>query len=120
MTNELTRRVFKTIDTMRPDSITAMYADDARVVFGNAEPLVGRKAITAGIENFFATINGLRHHVVNDWRVHTDTIAEAEVTYSRTDGTNVSVPVVSIWRTGDDGLITDYRVFFDLTPVYAP
>jgi ketosteroid isomerase-like protein len=120
MTNELTQRIFQTIDTMQPDSIAAMYAEDARLVFGNAEPLVGRTAITAGIEGFFATINGLRHRVVNDWHVRADTIAEAEVTYRRIDDEHVSVPVVSIWHTGDDGLITDYRVFFDLAPVYAP
>ncbi len=25
---------------------------------------------------------------------------------------------VSIWTTGDDGLITDYRIFVDLAPLY--
>jgi hypothetical protein len=27
---------------------------------------------------------------------------------------------VSIWGVGQDGLIRDYRVFYDLAPVYAP
>ncbi len=46
-------------------------------------------------------------------------MAELEVTYDRLDGSSTSIPVVSIWHTGPDGLIDDYRVFFDLTPVYA-
>ena len=33
---------------------------------------------------------------------------------------NGSIPVVSIWHTRADGLIDDYRVFFDVAPVYAP
>jgi hypothetical protein len=110
---------FQTIDTMQPDSIAALYAEDGRLVFGNAEPLVGREAITAGIEGFFSTIGEMQHRIVKDWQIGADTIAEIEATYRRLDDKNVSVPVVSIWHTRDDGLITECRVFFDLTPVYA-
>ncbi|MFG2000396.1 nuclear transport factor 2 family protein [Spirillospora sp. NPDC048911] len=80
---------------------------------------MGREAITAGITGFFSTIGGLRHRIVNDWRDGADTIAETEVTFRRLDDKNVTVPAVSILRIRDDGLITDCRVFFDLTPVYT-
>jgi hypothetical protein len=120
MPNEMTQRVFQTVDSMRPDSIAELFTEDAKMVFGNADPLVGREAITAGIQGFFSTINGLQHRIVNDWHIGADTVAETEVTYRRLDDKDVSVPVVSIWHTRDDGLINDYRVFFDLTPVYAP
>ena len=46
-------------------------------------------------------------------------LVEVEVTYRRLDDKSVSVPAASIWHARDDGLIEDYRVFFDLTPVYA-
>jgi hypothetical protein len=39
--------------------------------------------------------------------------------YRRLGDKSVSVPAASIWHARDDGLIEDYRVFFDLTPVYA-
>ena len=120
MPHELTQRVFATVDSMEPDAIVGLYAEDARVVFGNGEPLVGREAILAGLRGFLSTIDGLRHRIVNEWYVGADTMAETEVTYRRLDGKSVSVPVVSIWHTRDDGLIDDYRVFFDLAPVYAP
>jgi hypothetical protein len=120
MPNELTQRVFQTIDSMHPDIIVGMFAEDARMVFGNAEPLVGREAITVGIKGFFATINGLNHRIIHDWHFSTDTIAETEVTYRRLDDNNVTVPAVSIWHTRDDGLIDDYRIFVDLAPVYTP
>jgi ketosteroid isomerase-like protein len=120
MSQDLTQRIFATIDSMEPDAIAEFYAEDARVVFGNAEPLVGREAIVAGIQAFSSTIDGLRHRIINQWYVGADTVAETEVTYRRLDGKSVSVPVVSIWHAREDGLIDDYRVFFDLAPVYAP
>jgi ketosteroid isomerase-like protein len=119
MPTESTQRVFQTVDAMQPDNIAALFAEDARMVFGNADPLVGREAITAGVQGFFSTINGLQHQIVNEWHIGADTIAETEVTYRRLDDKNVTIPVVSIWHTRD-GLIDDYRVLFDLTPVYAP
>jgi uncharacterized protein (TIGR02246 family) len=119
MPDELTRRVFRTIDSMKPDSIAELFAEDATMVFGNSAPLVGRAAISAGIEGFFSTIMSLQHRIVREWHVAADTVAETEVTYYRLDGNSVAIPVVSIWYVGDDGLIKDYRVFFDLAPVYA-
>jgi SnoaL-like protein len=119
MPNELAQRIFQSIDSMRPGLFAERLAEDATFVFGNAEPLVGREAITAGVQEFFSTINGLRHQIINDWYVGADTIAETEVTYRRLDERTVSVRAVSIWRTREDGLITDYRVFVDLAPLYA-
>jgi ketosteroid isomerase-like protein len=118
MPKELTQRVFQAVDSFDPGALAELLAQDARFVFGNAEPLVGREAITGGVKAFFSTIRGLRHRLVNDWHAGADTIAETEVTYDRLDGTCVSIPAVSIWHVRDDGLIDDYRVFFDLAPVY--
>jgi hypothetical protein len=119
MTDELTRRVFAAIDSMKPDAIAEFLTTDARLVFGNAEPLAGREAVIAGLQAFFSTIKGIRHRIVNEWHIGADTLVEVEVTYRRLDDKSVSVPATSIWHARDDGFIEDYRVFFDLTPVYA-
>ena len=87
------------------------------MTFGNAEPLVGRNAIETGTAAFFTSIAALHHSILNEWSVGADTIAETAVTYTRHDGKQVTVPAVTSWRVGDDGLITD--VFADQTPVYA-
>ena len=39
---------------------------------------------------------------------------------TRHDGEAVTIPVVSIWRVGVDDGIEDCRVFYDVTPVFAP
>ncbi|GAA3660278.1 hypothetical protein GCM10022224_024540 [Nonomuraea antimicrobica] len=119
MADQAAQRVFQAVDTFEPAEFVRLLAEDARMVFGNAEPLVGHEAITAGLRAFYATIAGLRHRIVRSWQVEADTVAETEVTYQRLDGKDASVVAVSIWQTGEDGLITDYRIFVDLAPVYA-
>ncbi|MBP2708188.1 nuclear transport factor 2 family protein [Microbispora sp. RL4-1S] len=119
MTGEVVRRVFERVDSFDPSEFGRLLAEDATFVFGNAEPLTGRDAIVAGLRTFYSTIGGLRHRIVRNWQVDADTIAETEVTYRRLDGKDVSAVAVSIWRTRDDGLISDYRIFVDLAPVYA-
>ena len=57
--------------------------------------------------------------IMIEWHQGNDTIVELSVTYDRLDGQSVTIPVVSVWSTTDNGLIDDYRVYFDLAPVYA-
>jgi uncharacterized protein (TIGR02246 family) len=120
MPPDLADRIFAIVDTAQPDAIADLFTPDGRFVFGNAEPLLGRDAIAAGLAVFFTNIAGLHHEILNLWRVGPNTIAETEVTYRRHDGRSVIVPVVSIWSAGADDVITDYRIFGDLAPVFAP
>ncbi|MDT7668005.1 MAG: hypothetical protein QOC74_788 [Pseudonocardiales bacterium] len=113
------RSVFDVVDAMDLNAVAALFAEDATMVFANGEPMVGREAVVAGNTAFMVTIKALRHRLLNEWRVGATTIAETEVTYSRVDGKEVTLPAVSIWSTREDGLIVDYRVFVDLAPVHA-
>jgi hypothetical protein len=87
--------------------------------FGNAPELHGRDACRQAWADFCQQLNGVHHDVVGQWETDDATIAHADVTYTRADGERVTVPVATIYRTGDDGLITDYRIFLDLAPVFA-
>jgi hypothetical protein len=112
--------VFRAIDSMDPAATANLLAEDAHMRFGNADPFVGREAVIAGATTFFGAIRKIRHTIRNVWTVGADTIAETDVTYTRHDGKDVTIPVVSIWRVGVDDRIEDYRVFYDVTPVFAP
>jgi hypothetical protein len=59
MSEDRTRLLFAAVDTKDAGAFGAFLADDARLTFGNAEPLVGLEAIVAGIAAFFSTIDGL-------------------------------------------------------------
>ena len=114
------RTIFAAVDAQDIAAFDAMFADDGRLVFGNREPLVGREAMIAANVAFFQLIQGVRHQLRNEWTVEAETIAETDVTYTRLDGKEVTVPAVSIWRVDDDGLIVDYRIFIDQAPLFAP
>jgi ketosteroid isomerase-like protein len=111
--------VLAAVDARDADALARFFADKGKFVFGNAEPAVGSAAIAEGADQFFATINGLHHKVVNEWVTGADTVVELKVTYDRLDGRSVTIPAVSIWHLDQDGLIEDYRVFLDLAPIYA-
>ncbi|WJV44589.1 nuclear transport factor 2 family protein [Streptomyces flavofungini] len=112
--------LFAKIDGKELHAVAELLAENATMVFGNGDPLVGRAAILAANTAFMETIAALRHRIVDSWVVGATTIAVTEVTYTRLDTRQVTLPAVTIWRVGDDGLIVDFRVVLDLTPVYAP
>jgi ketosteroid isomerase-like protein len=119
MASEFTGRVFALVDAADAAGLSRVFTPRARLRFGNNEPITGPDAIEAGVKEFYSTIKGLRHTVVNEWVSGADTVVELSVDYDRLDGRTVTIPVVSIWRVDESGLIDDYRVFFDLAPVYA-
>ena len=111
-------QLFADIDAMAPDAFAQHLAEDAVMRFGNADPVHGRDAIRDVWGGFCAGIDGVSHAVVEQWAVGEATIVEADVTYTRKDGSQVTVPVVTIYRAPGE-LIADYRVFIDLAPLAA-
>ena len=118
-TRPQTRNVFAMTDAMDVAAVVALFAKDARVAFGNSQPMVGVDEIRTGTAAFFDTIAGLHHTIVNEWNFGNDTIVELKVTYDRKDGQQVTIPCVTIFHTDGAGKIDDYRVHYDVAPVYA-
>ena len=111
-------QLFTDIDSMEPDRFTQHLAGDVTMRFGNADPIHGRDAVRDVWAGFCEGIDGVSHEPLRQWESADGTVAEANVTYTRTDGGTVTVPVVTIYRQGDDG-ITDYRILIDLAPLFA-
>jgi len=111
--------LFTKTDSMDVATIAPLFAQDGRVVFGNGQPLAGIDEIRTGITAFYDTIAALQHEIVNEWNVGDDTIVELRVTYDRKDGQQVTIPCVTIFHTDVAGKIDDYRVYFDVAPIYA-
>jgi ketosteroid isomerase-like protein len=118
-TRPYTRNVFATNDAMDAAAVASLFAEDGRVVLCNGAPLVGIDEIRTGTTAFFDTIAGVHHEIVKEWNVGDDTIAELKVTYNRKDGQQVTIPCVTIFHTDAAGKIDDYRVYFDVAPIYA-
>src|ERR1700756_1423726 len=56
-----TRNLFAVTDSMDVATLASLFAEDAQVVFGNSQPLVGVDEIRTGLTAFFETIAGLNH-----------------------------------------------------------
>jgi hypothetical protein len=56
--------------------------------------------------------------VTSMWSFDDVVIAEMNVRYERLDGRKVTLPCCNVFRVRD-GLVSDYRVYVDLGPVYA-
>jgi len=109
--------IFVAVDAMDAGHFAGYFADDCTLRFANADVLVGRAAIERGIAHFFSTIAALRHRVIDMWQLEYTTIFQVEVTYTRLDGHQCTMPAAVIARCGADGLIRDYNIFVDLEPL---
>jgi ketosteroid isomerase-like protein len=111
--------MFADIERMDARSWAQYLAPDAVMRLGNDDPIYGRDGCRAALEAFYDRIDGLRYDLVELWEHGEATIVEANVTYVRSDGQEVMVPVVTIYRTDANDLISDYRVYTDIAPVFA-
>jgi ketosteroid isomerase-like protein len=115
----LRTEMFDDIDRMDAGAWAAYLAEDVSFRFGNEPAVHGREAAREALASFYELIADVRHDVQDEWDIDGTAIVEAEVTYTRKDGSAVTVPVVTIYRTAPDGLIADYRVYADVAPVFA-
>jgi ketosteroid isomerase-like protein len=110
--------LFADIDSKNAHSFASRLSEDARVRIGSADPIFGRANVEAALSEFFGMIKALVHETVEYWDAGDTMIIESEVTYTRLDDSQITVPAVSIYRRGEK-LIDDYRIFIDLGPVLA-
>jgi ketosteroid isomerase-like protein len=111
-------KIFADIDSLDPAQFVAHLTTDAKFRFGNADPVVGREAVAAAVAGFFATIDGMKHHILNSWAVGDTVIVQIDIEYLRKDGKSVSTPNADI-LTFEGDLVRDWQIYIDLTPVYA-
>jgi ketosteroid isomerase-like protein len=111
--------LFRSIDAKDAVRFAAFLTPDATFRFGNAPPVTGRTAIAQAVEGFFGTIRALEHNLREHWQGPDSLVCEGEVTYTRHDGTRLTVPFVDVFRLRA-GLIQDYLIYMDITPLYAP
>jgi len=110
--------MFRTIDDQDNVSFFSYLSDDIRFRFGNGEAVRGYNQLNEALNGFYATIGALSHTIVGLWRDGDVVTVELEVSYDRLDGRQVTVPVISLLRVGEARKVSDYRIFFDLAPVY--
>ena len=111
-------KLFASIDAMDTESFLSFIREDATFRFGSSPAVKGHAEIRAAVEGFFASFAALRHDLRRIVADGDAVVCEGEVTYTRHDGSSVTLPYVNVFEV-DDGLISLYRVYIDIGPLFA-
>lgn len=106
--------LFTAIDRKDVGTYLSFLTPDCRLRFGNLPVVEGYEEITKVVANFFNNVVESRHTVAERWDLEDATICQGEVTYIRTDESELTVPVAHIFKT-KEGLINEYNVYVDLS-----
>ena len=113
----LLKDLFAAIDACDSDRFVGYLTPGAEFRYGSA-PAVGREAIREAVAGFFSTIAGLSHTLNFTISDGDALVCEGEVTYTRQDGSKVTLPFANVLRV-EDGLFSTYRIYIDIGPLYA-
>ena len=113
------RPLFSAIDASDADAFCAYLTDDAVFRFGNAPAVRGRSAVDQAVRQFFASIRHSRHQLERIWSTATTVALEGFVTYTRLDGSEVTLPFADTMVLRGD-LLAEYNIYIDIAPLYAP
>ena len=111
-------QMFAAIDAMDADAFASFLADDACFRFGNAPAVTGRTNIRDAVGGFFGAIKALRHRLLHTWAHSDAVICEGEVTYTRPDDSEVTIPFANVLQIAD-GRVSAYHIYIDMTPLYG-
>lgn len=110
--------MFAAIDSKDTKAFVGFLTDDAVFRFGSAPAVRGREAILAAVDGFFGTIAGCSHDVQNTLASGSTLVCEGEVTYRRHDDTEITLPFTDIFEYDGD-LISQYKIYIDIAPLYT-
>jgi hypothetical protein len=108
-----------TIDGKRAQDFARYLTHDGEFRFGNQPSVHGQGNVAAYVDAFFGMIGGSRHELARTWRDDGTRVCEGRVTYTRLDGSTLTVPFANVFYMRDDQ-IARYLIFIDNTALFAP
>jgi ketosteroid isomerase-like protein len=112
------QHLFAAIDARDSSAFLTFLTPDAQFRFGNAPTMIGSEAIRAAVEGFFAAIAACQHRVLKTWNGTAAIACEGTVTYTRHDGSTVSVPFANVFELRG-AKIAAYRIYIDNSPLFS-
>jgi hypothetical protein len=118
VTERWMRDLLAAVDRMDVPAFVAGFTEDGEFRFGNWPAARGHEAVGAFTRGFLDTLSAIRHQVVAVWSAGEQLFTEGEVTYTRKDGRQVTVPFLTRAELAG-GRMRLYRVFADPSPLFA-
>lgn len=110
--------LFAAIDRQDAAAFAGFLTEDARFAFGNLPPVAGRDAVREFVAGFFGSIRTLSHAVPDAWRVDDAVICRGQVSYTRHDGSMLTVPFANVLLMAGDK-VRDYRIYMDASALFV-
>ena len=110
--------LFAAIDAMDVARFADFLTEDAVFRFGNAAPVCGKTAVREAVAGLFASVKGLRHTVRASWTHPDGLVMHGEVTYTRHDGSQLTVPFANVFGLRGT-LVREYLIFADVSPLWV-
>ena len=111
--------LFDHIDHRRMDEFLAYLTDDIRFTIANQPMVSGKQALRLALSGFWLSIGGLKHDITQVLTGQQHVAFESTVRYTRLDGGVVTVPCATVIKLAGE-LISDWRIYIDIGPVFAP
>jgi ketosteroid isomerase-like protein len=109
--------LFEVVDTKNTEAFLDLLTPDAEFRFANARSACGRAAIGESVGGFFQAIGSSAHTVNRTWQDNDSAVCEGEVTYTRLDGSTLTVPFANVFYLRN-GLIARYLIFADVSELF--
>lgn len=110
---------FRDADSFELPRLVSWFSDDVEVRFGNAPAIQGREAAAEAFRSFWSSIAGMRH-IREVCLIDGDLAGQfSQVTYTRHDGSEATMPVASHLRRVGEGKIDRLWIVIDMAPLFG-
>lgn len=116
--HEWWNRLFESIDSKNTQGFLGFLTSDAEFRFGSTPGVHGHDAIGEAVSGFFGVIEASRHRMIRSWEDADSAVCEGEVTYTRLDGGEVTLPFTNVFYLRD-GKVARYLIYIDQSPLFA-
>jgi hypothetical protein len=114
---EFATEVYRAVDSMDEKKLASFLNENCKFVYANNEPVTGRANAAASSKKFLDSLSAINHELLEVWSFNDVIVSRIKVTYTRKDGTTLTIPAATIWRI-QGRQIDEYRIYVDIGPLF--
>ena len=114
---EFATEVYKAVDSMDEQRLASFLTEKCTFVYANSDPVIGRANAAASSKRFLDLLAAIKHELLEVWGFDDVIVSRIRVTYTRKDGSTLTIPAATIWRVSDRQ-IDQYRIYVDIGPLF--